>query len=182
MCRRRAAADIPPSSATATNARSSRISMALSHHAGSLLDACGRSCDGLALKHPGAGPDVAVAVDDSELDVEAVQPFVVVDGSPVKQASHVYPPGDCVTGYLQAALKVGGALVVIAGPDAVLSHQQWRARHDFMQPVKHSAEAIGPDGVPQRGHRRVGRVRDQGAVADSHCRVERETNQVDGAG
>ena len=47
----------------------------------------------LTLQHPGARPDVAVAIDEPELDVEAVQPLVVVYRSPVKEAANVDAAG-----------------------------------------------------------------------------------------
>jgi len=65
-------------------------------------------CNRIALEHPGTGPDVAVAVDDPELDVEAVQQLVVVHGGPVEEVSNVDAAGDRIAGHLQAAFE-GGA-------------------------------------------------------------------------
>src|SRR6478752_4578974 len=56
----------------------------------------------LALEHLGAGSDVALAIDDPELDVVAVKPLVVVGRRPMEQAPHVDATGDGLVRDLQA--------------------------------------------------------------------------------
>ena len=48
----------------------------------------------LACEDTGARPDVAVAVEDPERDVVAVEPLVVVDRGPVEEAPDVDPAPD----------------------------------------------------------------------------------------
>src|SRR5215467_12161137 len=104
----------------------------------------------LALEYPRASPDIAVAIDDPELDVEAVQPLVVVDRRPMKETAHVDAAGDRCAGYLKPALEVVRALGVVIGADAVFGHQKRSPGKHSVQPVEHEAKAVCRDAVAQR--------------------------------
>ena len=110
-------------------------------------------------QHPCARAHVAVPVDDPELDVEAVEPLVVVDRGPVEEAANVDAARDRVVGDLQAALEVRRADGVVVGADAVLGDQDRRAR----RPRRGAGRGPGPARRPRCRSRAARSERPAGA-------------------
>src|SRR5205807_3550505 len=86
-----------------------------------------RSAASFSSQQLGTGPDVAIAVDDSEGDIEAVEPLVVVDARPVEQPANVDASADGLVGDLQATAQVLGPSVVVVGADAEFRDEQRNA-------------------------------------------------------
>ena len=104
----------------------------------------------LAAQHVGARADVAVAVDDPERHVVAVEPFVVVDAGPVEEAAHVDASIDRVVHHLEAAREVARSLVVVVGADPELGDEERSAGQLGMESVEDTTDAVGPDAVAER--------------------------------